>query len=255
MSDPVTSEVMKFGRGGSLPRIEDSRLLAGGGRYLDDLAFDGLAHAVFVRSPHAHARIVGVDTGQATAVPGVLAVYTGKQLVDEHGLGAVPFRQFPPHPQATALTPPARYPLVPDTVRYVGDNVALVVAETLEQALDAAELVDVDYEVFDAVADPVAAVADGAPQLWPEAPNNVVGVWAQGDEAVVDAAIAGAAHVTEIELPRDVSVRLGNTTLGVKDPETHRGQLRKMLRGQIEGTRQALGASGSVTAMTMRNDA
>jgi carbon-monoxide dehydrogenase large subunit len=200
VSDPVTTEVMKFGRGGSLPRFEDPRLLAGGGRYLDDIAFDGLAHAVFVRSPHAHARIVAVETSQAAAAPGVLAVYTGKQLVEENGLGAVPFRQFPPHPQATPLTPPPRYPLMPDIVRYVGDNVALVVAETLEAALDAAELIDVEYNVLDAVADPAAAVVSGAPQLWPEAPNNVVGVWAQGDEAAVDAAIAGAAHVTEIEL-------------------------------------------------------
>ncbi len=191
---------MKPGGGGSLPRIEDPRLLAGGGHYLDDLAFDGLAHAVFVRSPHAHARSSAVDTSQAGVAPGVLAVFTGKQLVKEHGLGAVPFRQFPPHPQATPLTPPPRYPLMPDVVRYVGDNVALVVAETLEQALDAAELVEVDYDILDAVADPAAAVADGAPAIWPDAPNNVVGVWAQGDEAAVDAAIAGAAHVTEIEL-------------------------------------------------------
>ena len=193
-------EVMKFGRGGSLSRPEDPRLLTGGGRYLDDLTFDGLTHAVFVRSPHAHARIVAVDTGAAAAAPGVLAVYTGKDLVDEHGLGAVPFRQFPPFPEATPLTPPPRYPLMPDFVRYVGDNVALVVAETLEQALDAAELVDVDYEILEAVADPDAAIAPGAPQLWLHAPDNVVGAWTQGDEAAVDAAMGGAAHVTEIEL-------------------------------------------------------
>lgn len=200
MSDPVTTEVMKFGRGGSLSRPEDPRLLTGGGRYLDDLVIGGLAHAVFVRSPYAHARILGVDASAAAVAPGVLAVYTGKDLVEEHGLGAVPFRQFPPLPQVTQLTPPPRYPLMPDIVRYVGDNVAMVVAETAEAALDAAELVDVEYEILEAVADPAAAVEAGAPQLWPEAPNNVVGVWAQGDEAAVDAALAGAAHITEIEL-------------------------------------------------------
>ena len=165
MSDPVTTEAMKFGMkpdwGGSLARPEDPRLLTGGGRYLDDLAFDGLAHAVFVRSPHAHARIIAVDTGAAAAAPGVLAAYTGKDLVEEHGLGAVPFRQFPPLPNATPLTPPPRYPLMPDIVRYVGDNVAMVVAETLDQALDAAELVEVGYEILEAVADPAAAVAPG----------------------------------------------------------------------------------------------
>ena len=142
MSDPITREVMKFGMKpdwrGSLSRPEDPRLLTGGGRYLDDLAIEGLTHAVFVRSPHAHARIVAVDTGAALSAPGVLAVYTGRDLVEEHGLGAVPFRQFPPIPQATPLTPPPRYPLMPDRVRYVGDNVAMVVAETLEQAQDAA---------------------------------------------------------------------------------------------------------------------
>ena len=200
MSDPVTSEVMKFGRGGSLARMEDPRLLTGGGQYLDDLAIDGVAHAAFVRSPHAHARIVAVDIRAAAAAEGVLGVYTGRQLVEAHGLGAVPFRQFPPLPQVTQLTPPPRYPLMPEIVRYVGDNVAMVVAETLEQALDAAERVDVDYEILEAVADPAAAAGPAAPQLWPDAPNNVAGVWAQGDEAAVDAAIAGAAHVTEIEL-------------------------------------------------------
>jgi len=200
MSDSLAGEVMRFGRGGSLPRQEDRRLLTGGGRYLDDLAFDNLAHAVFVRSPHAHARIVAVDTEAAKASPGVLAVYTGKDLVETHGLGAVPFRQLPPHPQATPLTPPPRYPLMPDVVRYVGDNVALVVAETLEQALDAAELVAVDYDVRDAVVEPTRAIAAGAPLLWEAAPNNVAGGWALGDEAAVDAAIAGAAHVSEIAL-------------------------------------------------------
>ncbi|MCZ6591149.1 MAG: xanthine dehydrogenase family protein molybdopterin-binding subunit [Alphaproteobacteria bacterium] len=191
---------MKFGSGGSLPRVEDCRLLTGGGRYLDDLSLDGLTHAVFVRSPHAHAHIVAVDTRAAAAAAGIHAVYTGKDLVEDHGLGAVPFRQFPPLPQVTPLTPPPRYPLMPDIVRYVGDNVALVVAETLEQALDAAELVDVEYQVLDAVANPAVAVTPEAPQIWSGAPNNVVGVWAQGDEAAVDAAIAGAARVTEIEL-------------------------------------------------------
>ena len=216
---------MKFGRGGSLSRPEDPRLLTGDGRYLDDLVFEGLSHAAFVRSPHAHARIIAVDTVAAAASPGVLAVYTGKDLVEKHGLGAVPFRQFPPIPQATPLTPPPRYPLMPDIVRYVGDNVAMVVAETLEQAHDAAELVDVAYQVLEGVTDPAAAVAAGSPQIWPDAPNNVAGAWAQGDEAAVDAAIAAAAHVTEIELVNNRLVPNSMETRGcacVFDGETGR---------------------------------
>ncbi|MBO6782921.1 MAG: xanthine dehydrogenase family protein molybdopterin-binding subunit, partial [Alphaproteobacteria bacterium] len=224
MMDTATNEVMKFG-GGLLRRPEDSRLLTGQGAYLDDLSFDGLLHAAFVRSPHAHAKIVSVETADAEALPGVVAVYTGQQLVGEHGLGAVPFRQFPPNPQATPLDPPPRYPLTPDTVRYVGDNVAMVVAETREAAQDAAEAVTVDYEVQDAVADPARAVEPDAPQIWPGAPGNVAGVWAQGDRGAVDAAFATAAHVAKIELVNNRLVPNPMETRGVTCefyPETGR---------------------------------
>lgn len=144
-------------------RVEDPDLITGASTYVDDLRIQGTAHAVFVRSPVAHARISGLDTSEAEAAPGVLAVHTSQTL----GTDWVPaFAQ--PHEQV------GRAPLAVDVVRHVGDPVALVVAETRAQAVDAAELVDVDYDPLPAVVDPEAALADDAPLQFPELGTNVV---------------------------------------------------------------------------------
>ncbi len=190
-------------------RVEDVRLLTGGGRYLSDLLVAGAAAAVFVRSVHAHARLVFVARQRAVAAPGVLAVYTGVDLA-VRDIGAIPFRQLPSNPLAVPLGAPPRMPLATDAVRYVGDTVALVVAETLEQALDAAEMIEIEYEPLAPVADPRAAVRSGAPGIWPSRPGNIAGVWEEGDAAAVDAAFAGAAHVAAIEV---INNRLVPTSL------------------------------------------
>ena len=126
-------------------------------------------------------------------------MFTGADVM-ARGLGAVPFRQFPDHPLATPLKAPPRYPLMPDVVRYVGDNVAMVVAGTPDQAADGAEAVVVDYQVLPAVVDPRHAVAGGAPEVWSACPNNIAGVWEEGDGSAVDAAFAVAPHTVSVDL-------------------------------------------------------
>src|SRR5262249_9467163 len=153
-------------------RIEDAELLTGRGRYVADIQLPGIAVAAFVRSPHANARIRSVDVTAARRAPGVLAVLTG---ADMEAAGVRNIAR--PSPQkgrggAPLVTPP-RPSLARTQVRHVGDPVALVVAETSAQALDAAELVVVDYEALPAVTDAREAVKPGAPQVWPEAPGNM----------------------------------------------------------------------------------
>jgi carbon-monoxide dehydrogenase large subunit len=148
--------------GNSVRRVEDPELLVGRGSFVDNQRLEGIAHAVFVRSPFAHARIVSVDTDEAREAPGVLAVLTGADVAD---------RPVPPF--ATVNKACARYPLTADKARFVGDPVALVVAETRAQAVDAAELVDVDYDELPAVVDVEAALLPGAPLQFEELRSNV----------------------------------------------------------------------------------
>jgi carbon-monoxide dehydrogenase large subunit len=174
-------------------RREDRRLVTGAGRYVADVRMDHQAHAVFVRSPHAHAVIRGIDTGAALAAPGVLTVLTGADYLAE-GLGALSMIA-PPLPTLDKRFIPPIYPLAAGRVRRVGDAVAVVVAETREQALDAAELVEVDYEVLPAVTDTAAAAAPEAPLVWDEAAENTAFTYTLGDPAAVEAAFAKADHV------------------------------------------------------------
>ncbi len=179
--------------GDSPRRREDARFVTGGGAYLDDLRFEGLTHAVILRSPHAHARIDGIDTGAASKAPGVLAVLT---IAEADADGLQPMR---PSVEANLQTgePFAFLPqplLARGKVRFVGEPVALIVAETRAQALDAAELVAVDYTPLPAVTSHQAARAPGAPLVAEEVPGNVCLDWRAGDTEAVDAAFAGAAH-------------------------------------------------------------
>jgi aerobic carbon-monoxide dehydrogenase large subunit len=180
-------------------RREDLRFITGRGGYLDDLAFEGLTHAVVLRSPHAHAVITAVDTEAAQAAPGVLAVLTAE---DARADGLQPLR---PTAEANAITG-ERFAFAPqpllaaDKVRYVGEPVALIVAETRAQALDAAEQVVVGYSPLPAVTTAAAARAPGAPEISPEVPGNLCFDWRTGDSAAVAAALAGAAHVVELSL-------------------------------------------------------
>ena len=187
-------------------RVEDGRLVTGRGRYADDFTPEGAAYAFVLRSPHAHARICGIDTSSAAALPGVLAVLTGADAAAD-GMGPIPHNpdwQGGPDVELSlpdgfevALVP--NLPLPVDTVRYCGEAVALVVAETAALAADAAELVAVDYEPLPAVTDARAAMDGDAPQLWPGCANNLALTCEVGNREAVEAAFAEAAHVVTLE--------------------------------------------------------
>jgi aerobic carbon-monoxide dehydrogenase large subunit len=189
----------KFGVGQGMKRKEDQRFLTGQGQYTDDLSIDGMARAVLVRAPLAHARITGIDVADAAAMPGVLAVLTARDVSGD-GLGDLPCAALINGSDGKPAIGPA-YPLLArDRVRHVGDAVALVVAETLERARDAAEVVEVSYDQLPAVSDVVSASADNAPLVWDEAPGNLCVDWETGDSAAVKAAFAKAAKVAELSL-------------------------------------------------------
>lgn len=181
-----------FRIGATPARIEDDRFLRGAGRYTGDLSLPGQAHAVVLRSPHAHAVLRGIDAGPALALPGVLAVFTVADLAQE-GLGVVRATFPRQRPDGTPMFAPTHLGLARERVRYVGEPVALVVAETLAAARDAAEAVVVDYEPLPAVTETASAV--GGPAVWDECPDNVSHLWQTGDAAATDAAFARAAHV------------------------------------------------------------
>ncbi len=193
--------------GRPLPRFEDLRLVRGAGRYTDDISLPDQTYAVFVRAPHAHARIVRVDASAARTRPGVLAVLTGADYVADGFLGMshmpnpadandVRLMTFEPSPERKILDE-LQLPFATDRVRYVGEAVAMVVAESVTAARDAAEAVAVEYDVLPAVSDVAEATANGAPVLWDGAPDNVGVDQAFGDRAAVEAAIAGAHVVVE----------------------------------------------------------
>ncbi len=186
------------GIGAAVRRKEDFRFLTGNGRYLDDINLPGQCYAYFVRSPHAHATFT-ISTGKAEKAPGVIAAYTGADIA-KAGLGGLICgwvitqksgepHKAPPHPLLAA-----------DTVRYVGDPVAVVIAESHAQAKDAAELVEVDYRTKPAVISPTAALEKSAPQVHDDAPGNLCYDWEIGDKAATDAVFKKAHHVTKLEL-------------------------------------------------------
>ena len=186
------------GIGASVRRKEDYRFLTGNGRYLDDMNRPGQAHAYFLRSPHAHATFT-IDGSAASKMPGVVAVYTGADIA-ESGLGGlicgwtITGKNGEPHKA------PAHPLLALDTVRHVGDTVAVVIADSHHQAKSAAEQVVVDYKALPAVTSVVDAVDSNAPQVHADAPGNICYDWELGDKAATDAAFENAHHVTRVEL-------------------------------------------------------
>ena len=182
--------------GESLRRKEDLRFLTGVGQYTDDIQLANQRIAIFVRSPHAHARIVGIDTSKAEAMPGVRRVFTGKDI--EGKMNGLPCGWLITSTDGKPMNEPPHPVLAQGKVRYVGDQVAMVVADTLEQARNAAEAVEVEYEPLAAVVD--VRDARKGPALHDAAPDNHCYKWAIGDKAQVDAAFAKAAHVTTIDL-------------------------------------------------------
>jgi carbon-monoxide dehydrogenase large subunit len=184
-------------RGRSVRRVEDFRFLAGRGRYVDDFKLPGQVHAHVLRSPHAHAVIERIETSPAREGSGVLGIFTEPDLRAD-GVGPLPCIA-----QVSTVGPlivPPRYALARERVRHVGDPVALIVAETVDQARDAAERIIVDYRPIDAVVEAAAALLPDAPAIWDEAPGNLCFRFQRGDESATRAAFSAAAHIVEIEL-------------------------------------------------------
>ncbi|MCP1757251.1 xanthine dehydrogenase family protein molybdopterin-binding subunit [Bradyrhizobium elkanii] len=191
--------LQKYGVGQPVRRKEDDTLVRGKGKYTDDFSLPGQAYCWMVRSSHAHGLIKGIDTAAAKAMPGVLGVWTGADLA---AAGYNPFTCGLPlkNRDGSPLKQTNRPALVTDKVRFVGDPVAFVVAETAAQARDAAEAVEVDIEPLPAVTDAAEAAKPGAPQLYDDIPDNVALDYHYGDTAKIEAAFAGAAHVTKLDI-------------------------------------------------------
>jgi carbon-monoxide dehydrogenase large subunit len=254
----------EFGMGQSVRRVEDPRLLTGQGRYTDDIAAPGALQAYVLRSPHAHARILGLDAAVARAAPGVRGVFTAADLA------AVGIRNIPPMSIMSRDGTPARMPprtvLAEDRVRHVGDQVAFVVAETLAEARDAAELVEVEYEALPSITDTHLALEPGQPLIWDEAPGNLAADWETGDAAATAAAFARAARVVRLELvnnrvvvhsmePRACLAAYdpddGRTTisLGSQGVHTVRGLLARVLSEREDRIRVLTGDVGGAFGM------
>lgn len=224
--------------GRPMPRFEDLRFVRGAGRYTDDVTLPGQVFAAFVRTPHAHANIRGIDITAAKAAPGVLAVLTGAdyRAAGYGGATQVPVPTdvidhtkpaFVDTPAKTVLDEPY-YPLCHDRVRFVGEPVAMVIAQTMLQARDAAEMVDVDYEVLPAVVDVLDAIAPGAPVLWDKAPDNIAMDNSFGDKPAVEKLIADAHLVVEHEFrsQRVANVQMElRSSIGSYDAATDRYEL------------------------------
>ncbi len=191
--------LMKFGVGQPVPRKEDPTLLRGEGRYTDDINLKGQAHAVMVRSKIAHGVLKGIDSKAARTMPGVLAILTYADIMAA-GFGPMKCGMNIPDRNGQPMKTPPRHSLAKDRVRYVGEAVACVVAETALQAKDAAEAVELDIEELPAVTTPAQALASGAPQIHDEAPGNLVLDFHYGDAEAVKKAFAAAAHVTRLEI-------------------------------------------------------
>ena len=188
-----------MGIGARVPRTEDKRFTTGKGRYTDDFNVPGQHYATFVRSPHAHAKINGIDKSAAIGMPGVVAVYDGHELTGD-GIGNLFCGWAISSKDGSPMKMGAWSALATSHVRYVGDAVCVVIADTLAHAKDAAEAVDVDYETLSAAITMEEALAPGAPQLHPEAEGNLIYDWEIGDLGATDAAIGSAAKVVELEL-------------------------------------------------------
>ncbi len=189
----------KFSLGQSISRVEDLTLVRGAGRYADDVRLANEAHAFVVRSPHAHATIRRIDVAAARKAPGVLLVLTGED-VKADGLGDIPCMIPVTNTDGSQRGETPRPLLALDRVRHGGDPVALIVAESLARAKDAADLIEIDYEPLAAVADTYAATKPGAAQAWPDIKNNVCFDIVNGDRTAVDAAFARAKQVVKLEL-------------------------------------------------------
>ena len=202
------------GIGAAVRRKEDLRFITGKGQYTDDVIRPGATRAIFVRSPHAHARIRSIDTSDAAKMPGVVAVLTGAQFADDK-IGNLICGWMIQSKDGTPMKMAPHPALAAGKVNHVGDAVAVVIAETAAQARDAAEKVKVDYEVLPAVVDP--GKAKSGPQIHDIAPKNTIYEWSLGDAKATDVAFAAAKHVAKLDIvnnrlaPNAIEPRAANT--------------------------------------------
>ncbi len=243
----------RFGSGREVRRIEDRALLLGAGRFTDDVSLPGQLHLCFLRSPHAHARLTGVDVGAAQAMPGVAAVLTGADLQAAR-VKPQPVTSAFKHPDGSDAATPFRPALAQERVRFVGEAVAAVIAETRAQAKDALEAITVGYEPLPAVSGLAAAAAPGAPQIWPAATGNIVARSHFGDAAAAEAAFKTAAHVVSLDL---VNQRLAPTPMeprsALASHDTASGRLTLYLSSQMpSGARDALAAALGIPPADIR---
>ncbi len=227
---------MRFGAGQSVKRLEDQRLLTGKGQFIDDKPEEGALWLHVLRSPHAHAKIVSIDTKAAAAMTDVEAVYTGADLVADD-IGTLPTLLVFPRPDGSPMTVPPRRLLAHEVVRFAGEPVAAVVAKSRVAAQTAAEAITVEYKVLPSVVDPVAATKPGAPVVWAGAPDNIVAAMSYGDAAAVEAAFAKAAHVVSLDL---VSQRLAPSAMeprsSIAEVEKKTGRLILHVQSQTPGS-------------------
>jgi len=215
---------LRFGAGQPVKRLEDQRLLTGKGQFIDDKPDDGALWLHVLRSPHAHAKILSIDTNAASEMPGVAAVYTGDDLLADN-IGTIPTLAIFKRPDGKPMSVPPRRLLADEIVRFAGEPVVAVVATSRVLAQTASEAIAVDYEVLPAVVDPLVATRPGAPVVWQDAPDNIVAAMSYGDAAAAEAAFASAAHTVSLDL---VSQRLvpsamePRSTIAEIEPKTGR---------------------------------
>ena len=214
----------QFGVGQSVRRKEDNRLLIGCGRYLDDIVLEDQAYAVVLRSPHANARILSIDTTEARKSAGVLNIFTARDI-ESAGVTGIPCKVKVPSRDGLEMANPLRPLLAKEQVRFVGDYVALIVAESLKQARHARDLVLVDYEVEASITDTAETTLPESPQVWAEHPGNRVFDWEKGDRGKVDEIFANAKHVYGVDLVNNrvvVNSMEPRGALGAYDKKTSR---------------------------------
>jgi aerobic carbon-monoxide dehydrogenase large subunit len=227
---------MRFGAGQPVKRLEDQRLLTGKGQFIDDKPEEGALWLYVLRSPHAHAKIVSIDTTVAAGMADVEAVYTGADLVTDD-IGTLPTLLVFPRPDGKPMTVPPRRLLAHEIVRFAGEPVAAVVAKSRVAAQAAAEAIAIEYKVLPSVVDPVAATKPGAPVVWAEAPDNIVAAMSYGDAAAVEAVFTKAAHVVSLDL---VSQRLAPSAMEprstIAEVEKKTGRLILHVQSQTPGS-------------------
>ncbi len=231
---------MRFGAGQPVKRLEDRRLLTGKGQFIDDKPEDGALWLHVLRSPHAHARIVSIDSTAASQTKGVVAVYTGADLIADD-IGTLPTLLVFQRPDGSPMTAPPRRLLAHDIVRFAGEPVAAVVATSRIAAQTAAEAIAVEYQARPSVIDPAEAIKPGAPAVWAEVPDNIVAAMSYGDAAAVEAAFATAAHVVSLDL---VSQRLVPSAMeprsSIAEVDGKSGRLTLYVQSQTPGSTRDL---------------